>query len=145
MRKLWERVLAWYALENEPASEIHILSSYPLSRFAFSRESDLCSMIGVLLISAYPLRSTFTWAIVTSLAGSHGRSCKPETLIDIFERIEKVFQRLEIYTRISPPPEMIDIIVKIMVEVLSILGIATKEMKQSRTSKKFLYNWVAVD
>ena len=30
---------------------------------------------------------------------------------------------------------MIDIAVKIMVEVLSILGIATKEMKQGRTSK----------
>jgi hypothetical protein len=45
------------------------------------------------------------------------------------------FQRLEIYTRVSPPPEMMDIIVKIIVEVLSILGMATKEMKQGRTSK----------
>ena len=58
-----------------------------------------------------------------------------DTLIDIFERMENFFQRLEIYTRVAPPPEMIDIIVKIMVEVLSILGIATKEMKQGRTSK----------
>ena len=54
--------------------------------------------------------------------------------------MENFFQRLEIYARVSPPPEMIDIIVKIMVEVLSILGIATKEMKQGRTSKRFLYN-----
>jgi len=58
-----------------------------------------------------------------------------ENLIEIFERMETFFQRLEIYTRVSPPPEMIDIIVKIMVEVVSILGIATKEMKQGRTSK----------
>ena len=58
-----------------------------------------------------------------------------DNLIDIFERMEKFFQRLEIYTRVSPPPEMIDIIVKIMVEVLSILEVATKEMKQGRTSK----------
>jgi hypothetical protein len=56
-------------------------------------------------------------------------------LIDIFERMETFFQRLEIYTRVSPPPEMIDIIVKIMVEVLSILGMATKEMRQGRASK----------
>ena len=55
-----------------------------------------------------------------------------DTLIDIFERMENFFQRLETYTNVSPTPEMIDIIVKIMVEVLSILGIATKEMKQSR-------------
>ena len=60
-----------------------------------------------------------------------------DALIDIFERMEIFFQRLEIYTNVSPTPEMIDIIVKIMVEVLSILAIATKEMKQSRTSKSF--------
>ncbi len=57
-----------------------------------------------------------------------------DNLIDIFERMENFFQRLEIHTRVSPAPEMIDIIVKIMVEVLSILGIATKEMKQGRIS-----------
>ncbi|KAF8494338.1 hypothetical protein F5888DRAFT_652217 [Russula emetica] len=58
-----------------------------------------------------------------------------DTLIDIFERMENFFQRLGIYTNLSPTPEMIDMIVKIMVEVLSILAIATKEMKQSRTRK----------
>jgi hypothetical protein len=55
-----------------------------------------------------------------------------DALIDIFERMENFFQRLEIYTNLSPTPEMIDIIVKIMVEVISILAIATSEMKQSR-------------
>jgi hypothetical protein len=58
-----------------------------------------------------------------------------DTLFDIFERMESFFQRLEIYTRVPPPPEMIDVIVKIMVEVLCILGIATKAMKQGRMSK----------
>ena len=58
-----------------------------------------------------------------------------DNLIDIFERMENFFQRLELYTRVSPPPEMIDMIVKIMVEVLSILGIATKMTKQGRMSK----------
>jgi hypothetical protein len=52
--------------------------------------------------------------------------------------MENFFQRLEIYTNVSPTPEMMDIIVKTMVEVLSILAIATKEMKQSRTSEQFL-------
>ncbi|KAF8485592.1 hypothetical protein F5888DRAFT_1764605 [Russula emetica] len=51
--------------------------------------------------------------------------------------MENFFQRLEIYTEVSPTPEMIDIIVKIMVmvEVLSILAIAAKEIKQGRTRK----------
>jgi hypothetical protein len=57
-----------------------------------------------------------------------------DNLIDVFERMENFFQRLEIHMRVSSAPEMIDIIVKIMVEVLSILGIAMKEMKQGRLS-----------
>jgi hypothetical protein len=58
-----------------------------------------------------------------------------DNLIDIFERMENFFRRLEIYTEVSPTPEMIDIIVKILVEVLSILAIATKDIKQGRTSE----------
>ena len=58
-----------------------------------------------------------------------------DNLIDIFERMEIFFRRLEIYTEVSPTPEMIDIIVKILVEVLSILAIATKDIKQGRTSE----------
>jgi len=42
-----------------------------------------------------------------------------EPLIDIFERIENFFRRLEVYTEV-PPPEMMDMMVKIMVEILSI-------------------------
>jgi hypothetical protein len=40
---------------------------------------------------------------------------------------------------------MVDIITKIMVEVLNVLGIATKEITQGRTSKLMLYICVAVD
>ena len=59
--------------------------------------------------------------------------------------MENFFQRLEIYTEVPPTPEMIDIIMKIMVEVLSILGIATKEAKQGRTSEQTLHDCVAID
>ena len=58
-----------------------------------------------------------------------------DTLVDVFERIENFFHRLEIYTEVAPTPEMTDIIIKIMVEVLSILGIATKQIKESRMSE----------
>ena len=57
-----------------------------------------------------------------------------DALIDIFERIENFFKRLERYTSVRPSAVMTDIIVKIMVEVLHILSIATKEIKQGRTS-----------
>jgi hypothetical protein len=68
-----------------------------------------------------------------------------DTLIDIFERIETFFRRLEIYTEVPPATEMMDIIIQIMVEVLSILGIATKEIKQGRMSKHLLYKYDHVD
>jgi len=51
------------------------------------------------------------------------------------EQIENFFRRLEIYTEVPPTPAMKDTMVKIMVEVLDILAIATKETKQSRTSE----------
>ena len=68
-----------------------------------------------------------------------------DTFIDIFERIEMFFRRLEIHTEVRPTTEMMGIIVQILVEVLSILGIATKEMKQGRISKYLAYKCVTVD
>ena len=58
-----------------------------------------------------------------------------EALIDIFECIENCFKQLETYTEVKPSEAMMNIIVKIMVEVLNILDIATKEIKQGRTSE----------
>jgi len=53
----------------------------------------------------------------------------------MFSRIEHFFRRLEIYTSITPTMAMSDIIVEIMIEVLRILGIATKEVKRGRFSE----------
>ena len=57
-----------------------------------------------------------------------------DTLVDVFERIEMFFRRLEMYTSVRLTTEMAEVIALIMAEVLSILGIATKEIKQSRIS-----------
>ena len=51
--------------------------------------------------------------------------------------MEYFFKRLEAYIKVRPTEAMIDIIVKIMVEVISILGIVTKEIRQGRTSMRF--------
>ena len=58
-----------------------------------------------------------------------------DKLIGLFSRIERFFGRLEIYTGIAPTATMRDIIVEIMVEVVMILGIATKEAKRGRFSE----------
>ena len=58
----------------------------------------------------------------------------PDALVDLFERIENFFKCLETYTSVPPTEAMTDIIVKIMIEVLNIFAIATKEMGQGRAS-----------
>ncbi len=55
--------------------------------------------------------------------------------MDIFERIENVFRRLETYTELRPTKEMTDIIMDVMVEVLLILALLTKEIKQRKLSE----------
>ena len=57
--------------------------------------------------------------------------------MDLFVRLEYFFKRLEQYIEVRPTAAMTEIIVKIMVEVLSILGIVTKEVGQGRTSMSF--------
>ena len=65
-------------------------------------------------------------------------SASRDKLIDLFNRIEHFFRRLEIYTSVTPTPTMTDMVVEIMVEVLAILGIATKEVKRGRFSELML-------
>jgi hypothetical protein len=55
------------------------------------------------------------------------------------------FRRLDVYTNVSPPNEIMDLIVQIMAQVLSILGIATKEIKQGRLSEYFPYKFDIID
>ena len=57
-----------------------------------------------------------------------------DALLDIFERIENLFRQLEEYAEV-PTTDAKDIIVKIMVEVLGLFAIVTKEIKQGRASE----------
>ena len=61
-----------------------------------------------------------------------------DTLTSLFGRMESFFMRLEKYIHFRPTAAMVDIIIKIMVEVISILGIVTKEIRQGQTSMTFL-------
>ena len=51
--------------------------------------------------------------------------------------MESFFQRLEKYIKVRPTAALTDVIVKIMVEVLSILGIVTKEVGERKLSMSF--------
>ena len=55
--------------------------------------------------------------------------------MDLFEHLGSFVKRLDIYTKIDLTPMMTDIIVKIMVQLLSVLALATKQISQKRFSK----------
>jgi len=63
-------------------------------------------------------------------------SAGQDALASIFDHIESFFRRLENYVEVPPTTGMTEVIVKIMVEVLSILSIATQEIIQSRASER---------
>lgn len=61
-----------------------------------------------------------------------------DALVDLLESIEHFVNRLEIYTKISPTEAMVEIIVKILVELLSTLALVTKQIRQKRPSKSVI-------
>ena len=65
-------------------------------------------------------------------------SASQDALIDLFERIENTFRRLETYSEVPQASGMGDMTVKVMVEILFILGIATREIHQNSASALIL-------
>src|SRR6266852_6804624 len=58
-----------------------------------------------------------------------------DTLADLLESVEHFLNRLDIYTKIPPTVSMTEMIVKILVELLSILALATKQVQQGKLSE----------
>ena len=58
-----------------------------------------------------------------------------EALVNLFERIQFFLQRLNCYTSVPLTPEMTLLLGKIMAQVLSVLALSTKEMKERRISE----------
>ena len=56
-------------------------------------------------------------------------------LLELFECLGNFLKRLEIYTTIPSTPILTEVVVKIMVELLSVLALASKQIKQGRFSK----------
>ena len=102
----------------------------------FAHECDLCWNRRPPY-SVYPFQLSARGSVVTTYVSQSAKDVRAsqDTVLDILERIEMFFRRLEVYTEVEPTAGMMDMMVQITVEVLSILGIATKEIKQGRTSE----------
>ena len=71
-----------------------------------------------------------------------------ESLVNLFEGIQFFLQRLHYYTSVPLTPEMAELLAKIMAQILSILALSTKAMKERRISWSILqsiyFSWLIV-
>ena len=58
-----------------------------------------------------------------------------DALVEVFECVEIFLNRLEIVTNIPLTQEMTEIFIKIMLELLSVFALATKQVKEGRLGK----------
>jgi uncharacterized membrane protein len=58
-----------------------------------------------------------------------------DALVELLESIEHFLYRLDIYTRITPTVATTEVLVKILVELLSTLALATNEVKRGKPSE----------
>ena len=84
--------------------------------------------VSYLFLHAYPCDVQVSQAF-------KGVSADLDVLEDLLESIEHFLKRLDIYTKVPPTPVMTEIVVKIMVELLSTLALATKQIRQGRPSE----------
>ena len=91
---------------------------------------------------AVPLHDPFQYPV--SQATNDVRASQ-DRLTDLFNSTKRFFERLETYIGITPTTAMTSIIVDIMVEVLIILAMATKEAKRGRLSESMLCRFTILD
>ena len=61
-----------------------------------------------------------------------------DALVDMFECIGNLLRRLWVYTEVPPTAAMTEIVIKTMVELLSVLALATKQINQGRFSMSII-------
>ena len=72
---------------------------------------------------------------ISVFQAASGVTSSYDALLALFESLGNFLKRLAVYTTIPPTPMMMDLVTKIMVELLSVLALATKQIKQGRFSK----------
>ena len=68
-----------------------------------------------------------------------------DALAEVFECIENFVRRLKIYSEIPPTHTMTEMVIKIMIEMISVLALATKQINQGRFSTSVRpYNYLCL-
>ncbi|KAH8987491.1 hypothetical protein EDB86DRAFT_2179041 [Lactarius hatsudake] len=85
--------------------------------------------------SVFPPTKIIFSGIGILLVAAKSTVANRDMLVKLFGKIESFFGRLKIYTDVPPSPAVTDELSEIIAEVLSILAIATKGIKEGRTSR----------
>ena len=113
------------------------ISNFNLQAFPPAKVIQAC--LAILLDIRAVLQFTCSWPCdvrVIQLAKGIISNC--DALVDLLESIEHFLNRLNIYTRIPPTSTMDEIVVKVLVEIVSMLALVTEELKQRRSSESDL-------
>ncbi|KAH9027727.1 hypothetical protein EDB85DRAFT_2291469 [Lactarius pseudohatsudake] len=90
--------------------------------------------VGLAFGPAKVIFAGFSVLLATAKASKAGHNA----LVDLFERVGSFLERLKIYSGIPLTTEINEVFGKIIVEVLYILSLSTKEMERGRT-RRFLH------
>ncbi|KAH8990672.1 hypothetical protein EDB86DRAFT_1758217 [Lactarius hatsudake] len=85
-----------------------------------------------LLFLARPLLAPYNGdfaGVDVLIAAASGVSSSYGALVDLFECLGNFLKRLRTYTGLPLSPSMLEISIKIMVELLSVLALAAKQIK----------------
>ena len=91
----------------------------------------LVSLFYLLYVSFFAY-GTMRILVTYVCQATNGIEASYDALIDLLESIEHLLRRLEIYTHIPHATALDDMMVKIIMELLSTLALATKRLKRGR-------------
>ena len=128
-------ILGEAALIVSEPSQVAILFSRYYFQLPFQPTKAILVGVDVLLNVSHYLPQLYSCNILVPFQASMGISASYDALIDLFECVGSFLNRLRIYTEIPFSPLISGIIIKIMAEVLSVLSLATKQIKQGRLSE----------
>ncbi|KAH9002653.1 hypothetical protein EDB86DRAFT_192910 [Lactarius hatsudake] len=104
----------------------------PVVNVVHTLSAVLCASI--TLVPFEPAKAVFA-GVDLLIATASGVSSSYDALVDLFECLGHFLKRLQICTGLPFTPSSTEISVKIMVELLSVLALATKQVKQGRFKK----------
>jgi hypothetical protein len=130
--------LAHHCLSELKFLVLHVSFLIPIFCHQVPFEPAKAIFAGVDILIAVRTLLRFSAALphdLSTLQAASSVSSSYDALVELFECLGNFLKRIRIYSDIPLTPSMAEISAKIMVELLSVLALATKQVKQGRFSK----------